>query len=108
MNWGITLLGGLPTAQVRNPTKPRGRDRRVTPGEVDKILDASESVKLRTTVTLAVETAMHRGELASLEWVNIDKANRLSPQNKVRCSSNCSALNDCDQSIGKYATSNQQ
>ncbi|MEM4988455.1 site-specific integrase [Collimonas sp. H4R21] len=78
MDWGIALPGGLPTAQVRKPIKPRGRDRRVTPAEVDKILDVSESVELRTVVTLAVETAMRRGELASLEWENIDLKKRIA------------------------------
>jgi len=72
MDWGISLPGGLPTAQVRKPSKPRGRDRRVTLAEIDKILATSESVELRTMVVLAVETAMRRNELASLQWEEID------------------------------------
>lgn len=72
MDWGIALPGGIPTTQVRKPSKPRGRDRRVTQVEIDRILAASESVELRTIVVLAVETAMRRNELASLQWEEID------------------------------------
>lgn len=72
MEWGIALPGGLPTAQVRKPAKPRGRDRRVTETEIRKILEATESAELRTIVILAVETAMRRSELASLTWNEID------------------------------------
>lgn len=72
MDWGIALPGGLPTAQVRKPAKPRGRDRRVTKEEINKIVEISGSAELRTIVALAVETGMRRGELASLEWCDID------------------------------------
>lgn len=72
MDWGIALPAGLPTAQVRKPAKPRGRDRRVTEAEITKILEATESPELRTIVVLAVETGMRRGELASLTWDEID------------------------------------
>jgi integrase len=72
MDWGIALPGGLPTAQVRKPAKPRGRDRRVTKEEIAKILEITGSSELRTVVTLAVETGMRRSELASLAWEDID------------------------------------
>jgi integrase len=72
MDWGIALPGGLPTAQVRKPTKPHGRNRRVSQEEIDSILAHSESSELATIICLAVETAMRRGELAGLTWVNID------------------------------------
>lgn len=36
LDWGIALPGGLPTANVRKPAKPRGRDRRVTTEEINK------------------------------------------------------------------------
>lgn len=72
MEWGIALPGGLPTAQVRKPLKPRGRDRRITDGEIKKILEVTESDELRTIIVLAVETGMRRGELASLTWEEID------------------------------------
>ncbi len=72
LDWGIALPGGLPTAQVRKPAKPRGRDRRISAEEITKILKATESVELRAIVTMAIETGMRRGELASLQWENID------------------------------------
>lgn len=72
LDWGIALPGGLPTAQVRKPTKPRGRDRRVSQDELNAILKHSESAELAIIICLAVETAMRRGELATLTWSNID------------------------------------
>jgi integrase len=72
MDWGIALPSGLPTAQVRKPTKPRGRDRRVSEAEITKIVAATESAELRTIIILAVETGMRRNELASLTWTEID------------------------------------
>lgn len=72
MDWGISLPGGLPTAQVRKPTKPRGRDRRVHQDEITAILNATESAELRTIIALAVETGLRRNELASLTWDEID------------------------------------
>ncbi|GAB3370315.1 site-specific integrase [Massilia agri] len=72
MEWGIALPGGLPTTQVRKPTKPRGRDRRVSREEIEKILNTTESPELKTIIVLAVETGMRRGELASLTWEDID------------------------------------
>ncbi len=72
MDWGIALPGGLPTAQVRKPIKPRGRDRRVPETEIANILNATESPELRTIIKIAVETGMRRNELASLTWDEID------------------------------------
>ena len=84
MDWGIALPGGLPTAQVRKPSKPRGRDRRVTPAEIEKILAVSESDELQAVITLAVETAMRRGELAMLQWEEIDLKKRVAHLPKTK------------------------
>ena len=72
MDWGVALPGGIPTAQVRKPIKPRGRDRRVSDAEIAKILDVTESAKLQAIITLAIETGMRRSELADLTWEEID------------------------------------
>lgn len=72
MDWGIALPAGLPTTQVRKPIRPRGRDRRVTKDEIEKILKATESLELQTIITIAIETGMRRSELASLRWEEID------------------------------------
>jgi len=85
MDWGIALPGGLPTAQVRKPVKPRGRERRITEAEISKILEATESAELRTIVTLAVETGMRRNEQASLTWdeIDLEKQTAYLPQTKT-------------------------
>ncbi|MQR00989.1 site-specific integrase [Glaciimonas soli] len=84
MDWGIALPGGLPTEQVRKPIKPRGRDRRVAELEIAKILEATESLELRTIVTLAVETGMRRNEIASLVWDEIDLKNQTAHLPKTK------------------------
>ena len=71
MDWGIALPGGLATASVRKPVKPRGRDRRVSESEIQRILDVTQSVELATIIALAVETGMRRNELASLTWEHL-------------------------------------
>lgn len=78
MDWGIALPAGLPTALVRKPAKPRGRDRRVTDDEVAKILATTQSDELSAIVTIAIETAMRRGEIASLRWEHIDLKKRIA------------------------------
>lgn len=72
MDWGIALPAGLPTALVRKPSKPRGRDRRVSAEEIQNILNATGSHELAAIITIAVETAMRRGEIAALEWEHVD------------------------------------
>ena len=71
MDWGIALPGGLATASVRKPAKPRGRDRRVSESEIHQILDVTKSVELATIIVMAVETGMRRNELASLTWEHL-------------------------------------
>lgn len=85
MDWGIALPGGLPTALVRKPTKPRGRDRRVSQDELQKILDATDSDELAAVVNLAVETGMRRGEIAALDWQHVDFKNKYAylPETKT-------------------------
>jgi integrase len=72
IDWGIGLPNGLPTTLVRKPTKPRGRERRIAAKELEVILGATESAELQSVITLAIETAMRRGELASLRWKDVD------------------------------------
>jgi len=76
MDWGISLPAGLPTALVRKPTRPRGRDRRISAEEIAKIIEHSESPYIRDAITLAVETALRRRELCELRWENIDLSKR--------------------------------
>jgi len=85
IDWGIALPGGLPTAQVRKPSRPRGRDRRVSNEELASIIQATESDELRTILIIAVETGMRRGEIAELTWegINLAKQTAFIPKTKT-------------------------
>lgn len=73
--WGMEGLRS-PVGNVRKPSPPVGRDRRLLPGEEARLLLACPA-KLRAAVTLALETAMRRGELAGLAWDRVDLARRV-------------------------------
>ena len=96
INWGIRermiALPGNPVASVRRPAPVRARDRRLEPGEEQRLLEAlgdhagdvrgakrsggyrvgTRNRWLRPLVQLAVETAMRQGELLALTWGNVD------------------------------------
>lgn len=66
-----------PVEHVRRPKSPQGRDRRLKLGEFERLLSAAaESKELGAIITLAVETAMRRGEMVSLRRVNVNLKNR--------------------------------
>ena len=69
--WG---MGGLlnPVAQIRKPKMPKSRDRRLKPGELDRITASTESSFLSDLVPFAVETAMRQGELSGMTWDLVD------------------------------------
>ncbi len=69
------LPAGNPVSQIRLPAMGRPRDRRLTPGEFDRLLKAARASRckmLPTAIELAVETAMRREELCSLTWTDVD------------------------------------
>ena len=72
--WGMESLGN-PVALVRGarPKLPRGRDRRLLPGEEPRLLAACRAYggPIEPLVLLALETAMRRGELASMRWEHL-------------------------------------
>lgn len=73
--WGIPTPN--PCALVRKPATPQGRTRLLTADEERRLLDELRPVKRRSPlmiplVTLALETAMRRGELLAMQWQNID------------------------------------
>lgn len=72
IDWGIALPAGIPTALVRKPKKPQGRDRRASQAEIDAIVAETESNELTGIVLLAAETAMRRGELGGVLWRDVD------------------------------------
>ncbi|WP_202901096.1 tyrosine-type recombinase/integrase [Methylocaldum szegediense] len=69
--WGIHLPGGVPT--VKAPRLPRGRERRLEAGELERLLEAlAVSPTAQTMVQFALETAMRRGELCAMRWEDVD------------------------------------
>jgi integrase len=70
-----------PMADVRRPKQPPSRDRLLSPDEIKRILLAlqydeaapviSARQEIAVTMLLALETAMRRGEIYSLDWCNV-------------------------------------
>lgn len=76
--WGVALSEN-PIGLVRRPKHNAPRERRLTPGEQDRLLthcDSGRSPFLRPVVELALETAMRQSELVRLEWRYIDLKKR--------------------------------
>ncbi len=73
--WGMAGLVN-PVRQIRIPKSPPGRDRRLQPGELDRILDTSQSAILPDIVRLALETGMRQGEIAGMTWNMVDLKKR--------------------------------
>lgn len=77
--WGITI----PSNPVKNVSKPapgRARDRRLLPGEQERIevsLKKCRSTYLLPLFRLALETAARQGELLSMRWPHVDRGRRL-------------------------------
>jgi len=73
--WGLTGLVN-PVMQIRKPKLPQGRDRRLMPGELDRIIAASGSPALPDIVRLALETGMRQSEIAGMTWDLLDLKKR--------------------------------
>ncbi len=74
--WGMAGLAN-PVEAIRLPSgRGKVRERRLMPGELDRICEISESLSLPSLVRLAVETGMRRGELAGMTWDNVDLKKR--------------------------------
>ena len=81
--WGMESLSN-PVELVRKPRADNARTRRVSvvanadsgqgthEGEIERIIAASESPLLPSIITLAIETAMRRGEIVGLRWEHVD------------------------------------
>lgn len=66
--WGFPLIN--PVTMIRKPKCDPGRERRLNDGEEQKLLNAA-SYEMRAFITIAIETAMRRGEIHSLKraWI---------------------------------------
>ncbi len=73
--WGMAGLVN-PVMQIRKPKLPKGRDRRLLPGELEAICQASDSPVLADVARFAVESAMRRGEIAGMTWDMVDLKKR--------------------------------
>ena len=78
--WGMDGLTN-PVTQIRKPTLPEGRDRRLQDGEEDRLMNgclASRSPWLAPIVVIALETGMRLGEIMSLRWSYVDLENQVA------------------------------
>lgn len=79
IEWGI--CGDNPVKNVRKPTPPPGRDRRLTSREERLILrycHNHQNLSLFSIVVIALETAMRQGEILHLTWDNINLKTRIA------------------------------
>lgn len=88
-DWG--LLRANPLAEVRRPTAPPSRKRRITQPEIDAILaklgyfgGKPENVSQRIAIAFlfALETAMRSGEIVGLQWADVGKHSVTLPKTK--------------------------
>ena len=82
--WGMDGLKN-PVKSIRLPSPPSGRDRRLQPGELEKLLECL-SEEMGQVVRFALETAMRRGELAGMTWdmVDLKKRTVTLPETKTK------------------------
>lgn len=73
--WGIEVTN--PVLSIRKPTVCNARSRRLYVGELEAVLQASESQELTPIACLAVETAMRLSEIVKLRWADVDLFNRI-------------------------------
>lgn len=72
-DWSIPVEN--PVLHISKPRLPKGRTRRLQPGEEDRLVLAARQSKtpyLLACIQLALETGMRRGEIASLTWGQVD------------------------------------
>ena len=76
--WGLGIIN--PVAQIRKPSQPQGRERVLNDVEMNRLLQELEKINpyLKSLCKFALETAMRRGELMSLLWVNVNFEKRVA------------------------------
>lgn len=76
VEWSIPISDN-PVKAIRKPTPDRARERRLKPGELDRLVEASKNSRNRLLlplIRLAIATGMRRGELLNARWGDIDWA----------------------------------
>lgn len=77
--WGIGLPHN-PVQSIRRPAPPPGRERRLTPKEEQRLLDAvaaHSNPMLSWIVRIALETGMRSSEITSLRYSQVDLERRI-------------------------------
>lgn len=69
-SWGMESLRN-PVSRVPRPKISNGRTRRLEGDEEERLLEKAQD-SLKPIIRFAIETAMRRGEIASLTWQNVD------------------------------------
>lgn len=86
--WG--LISHNPISDIRKPSSPPPRDRRVSGAEIDKLLEASGADLNKATARavhafrFAVETAMRAGEIVGLTAATVDRDTRVATLPKTK------------------------
>ena len=75
-DWG---MGGLinPVQNVRRPKNPPARERRLFPGETERIIAATGSRTIGNVIWFAIETGMRRKEIAQMKWADVEMEERI-------------------------------
>ena len=73
-DWGMESLQN-PVELAAKPRPAKGRDRRLEEGEEERLL-AAAAPRFRPVILFALETAMRREEIASLQWKNVNLRGR--------------------------------
>jgi integrase len=85
--WGMEALTN-PVEAVRKPKAPPGRNRRLEPGEEQRLLEAagqsSKAPWFPAIIRLAIVSGMRAGELLSLEWEQVKLAQRYIQLTKTK------------------------
>lgn len=101
-----------PVKLIALPPPGEARDRRLQPGEAERLFQAipKRNAYLRPILILALESAMRRGEILALQWSDIDRSNRLlrirhsktgKPRTIALSSTALAALRSCENTSPK-------
>ena len=75
-SWGMeSLVNPVSLVKGARPKIPRGRDRRLLPGEEARLLAAADG-EIQSIVTWAIETGMRRVEIVAMRWEHLDSKAR--------------------------------
>lgn len=87
LEWGVGVPPNL-LSEIKKPKLPNPRDRRLRKGEMEKVERVlSKGVTpdyLGGLIALAIETALRKSELLSLEWNDIDLTSRIALITKTK------------------------